>query len=71
MLARLLETIELIAFIPKTLKDVLIDGFVHGRGAAQNPKIIPARMAHNSVIVFLTEIDDPIITPEYFASKYL
>tara|TARA_B100000959_G_scaffold282901_1_gene350418 strand:- start:473 stop:1042 length:570 start_codon:yes stop_codon:yes gene_type:complete len=63
-LERLLESVELIASVPKTLKDVLIDGFVHGRGAAQNPKIIPARMAHNSVIVFLTEIDDPIITPE-------
>jgi|TARA_B100001750_G_C15260612_1_gene472470 hypothetical protein len=54
----------LIASVPKTLKDALIDGFLHGRGATQNPKIIPARMAHDSVIVFLAEIDNPIITPE-------
>ena len=54
----------MIASVPKTFKDVLIDGFVHGRGATQNPKIVPARMADDSVIVFLTEIDNPIITPK-------
>ena len=64
MLARLLETIELIAFIPKTLKDVLIDRLIHGWGATQNPKTISARMTDDRVIVFLPEIDDPIITPE-------
>ena len=50
--------------LAQPFEDFLIEGFVYVGSPAEDPEVIPVWMAHDRVIVILSEIDDPVISGE-------